>query len=70
MRTAAKSKRFLSRAEVAEIFEVSPNTVARWARSGKLPYVITLGGRRRYDRLEIMKLADDLVRERGAKRNT
>lgn len=67
MRTVAKSKRFLSRSEVAEIFEVSPNTIARWARSGKLPYVITLGGRRRYDRLEIMKLADNLVRNRDVK---
>lgn len=70
MKTAAKSKRFLSRAEVAEIFEVSPNTVARWARSGKLPYVLTLGGRRRYDRLEIMKLVDDLGRHTKEKEFT
>jgi excisionase family DNA binding protein len=28
---------------------VTPNTVSRWAREGKLPSVATLGGHRRYE---------------------
>lgn len=59
----SSQKRFLSRAEVASLFEVSPNTVARWARAGKLPYVLTVGGRRRYDREEIEKLVHTLSHE-------
>jgi len=28
---------------------VTPNTVSRWAREGRLPSVATLGGHRRYE---------------------
>jgi excisionase family DNA binding protein len=34
---------------VAELLGVSPNTVSRWAREGRLPSVLTLGGHRRFD---------------------
>lgn len=50
-------KRFLSRLEVAELFEVSPHTVYRWTREGRLPYILTPGGRRRYPREEIERFA-------------
>jgi len=50
-------KRYLSRQEVAMLFEVSPHTVYRWTREGRLPYVLTPGGRRRYPRDEIQRLA-------------
>ena len=50
-------KRYLSRLEVATLFEVSPHTVYRWTREGRLPYVMTPGGRRRYPRDEIERLA-------------
>lgn len=50
-------KRFLSRHEVAQLFEVSPHTVYRWTREGRLPYILTPGGRRRYPREEIEQLA-------------
>jgi len=56
-----ESKRLLSRREVAAIFGVSPHTVYRWAREGRLPVFMTLGGRRRYPADEILRLA----RERG-----
>jgi excisionase family DNA binding protein len=49
-------RRYLSRAEVARLFEVSPATVARWAREGRLPHVSTLGGHRRYRADEILAL--------------
>ena len=35
-------------AEVASLFRVSPKTVTRWARSGKLTAMKTLGGHRRF----------------------
>jgi excisionase family DNA binding protein len=34
---------------VAELLGVSPNTVSRWAREGRLPSVFTLGGHRRFE---------------------
>ena len=48
MKIARKHKSFFTRAEVAQMFEVVPNTISRWARDEKLPCVQTPGGRRRY----------------------
>jgi len=47
---------FLRPAEVAELLSVSPKTVSRWAKEGKLPFLKTLGGHRRYPEAEIQKL--------------
>lgn len=49
-------------AEVAELFHVSPKTVVRWASEGKLPYVVTLGGHRRFPREELQQIAERLRR--------
>lgn len=39
----------LSAHQVAVMFDVSPRTVARWAREGRLPpAVVTMGGHRRW----------------------
>ncbi len=38
----------LTPAEVARMFRVSPKTVTRWARSGKLTALKTMGGHRRF----------------------
>lgn len=38
----------LTRSEVARILGVSPTTVTRWAREGRLPCRRTLGGHHRY----------------------
>jgi excisionase family DNA binding protein len=35
-------------------------TVSRWAKEGKLPFLKTLGGHRRYPATEIRQLADEL----------
>lgn len=43
-----RNKQILTRSDVARIFSVTPNTVSRWSREGKLPSVRTLGGQRRY----------------------
>ena len=55
--------RFLTRTEVAEIFQVSPSTVTRWAEAGKLPAVKTLGGHRRYEAKAVMELVQHLMIE-------
>lgn len=46
----------LTPGEVAQLFRVDPKTVSRWAKSGKLPSIRTLGGHRRYDRAQIERL--------------
>lgn len=51
-----KHKSFFTRAEVAALFEVSPNTVSRWVRGGKVPCVMTPGGRRRYPVEAILRM--------------
>ena len=43
----------LTPAEVASLFRVDPKTVTRWAKSGKLTSIRTLGGHRRYKESEV-----------------
>ncbi len=52
--------RYLHPAEVADLLHVSPKTVSRWAKEGKLPFLKTLGGHRRYPEAKIRELANDL----------
>jgi len=54
---------YLRTAEVADILHVSPKTVSRWARDGKLPFMKTLGGHRRYPEAKIRQLANELRQE-------
>jgi excisionase family DNA binding protein len=54
------SARYLRSAEVAEILHVAPKTVSRWAKEGKLPFLKTLGGHRRYPEAQIRELANQL----------
>jgi excisionase family DNA binding protein len=58
-----ESPRYLLTAEVADIFHVSPKTVSRWAKEGKLPFMKTLGGHRRYPEAKIRELAEELREE-------
>jgi excisionase family DNA binding protein len=58
--TAADTPSHLRTAEVADILHVSPKTVGRWAKEGKLPFLKTLGGHRRFPAAEIRQLADEL----------
>jgi excisionase family DNA binding protein len=50
----------LTPGEVAEMFRVNPKTVTRWARSGKITAVRTLGGHRRFRASEIRQLLDEV----------
>ncbi|MCL2454429.1 MAG: BldC family transcriptional regulator [Micrococcales bacterium] len=54
--TNVESESLLTPAEVASLFRVDPKTVTRWARSGKLSAVRTLGGHRRYRESEVLNL--------------
>ena len=58
-----KPKRdYLTVSEVADLFHVSSKTVVRWANDGKLPYMATLGGHRRFPRGPIEALVADQQR--------
>ncbi len=61
--TVAQSNdmQYLKTAEVADILHVSPKTVTRWAKDGKLPHSRTLGGHRRFPAEAIRRLAAGLV---------
>jgi excisionase family DNA binding protein len=59
-KSAPELPRYLRAAEVADLLQVSPKTVSRWAKEGKLPFLKTLGGHRRYPAAEIRQLANEL----------
>ena len=48
----------LTPSEVAAMFRVDPKTVTRWAKSGKLTAIRTLGGHRRYRQSEVKDLLE------------
>ncbi|MDP9223860.1 MAG: BldC family transcriptional regulator [Actinomycetota bacterium] len=68
----------LTPAEVAALFRVDPKTVTRWAATGKLSTIRTLGGHRRFHAREIRKLlwtpgsefANRVVKSSGVTRPT
>ncbi len=49
----------LTPSEVAQLFRVDPKTVTRWAATGKLTAMRTLGGHRRFDKAEVMALLEN-----------
>ncbi len=53
---ASEQEVLLTPAEVASLFRVDPKTVTRWAKSGKLTSIRTLGGHRRYKESEVKSL--------------
>jgi excisionase family DNA binding protein len=57
MADTSGDREYLRAAEAAAYLNVSPKTVSRWAKEGKVPHIITLGGHRRFPRHEIERLA-------------
>ena len=55
---ASEGEEFLRPAEAAKLLHVSPQTISRWAKEGRIGYVVTLGGHRRFRGSEIRQLAD------------
>jgi excisionase family DNA binding protein len=58
---SAAPRGYLRAAEAAALLHVSPKTISRWAREGKLGHVVTLGGHRRFSRRDIEALAERMV---------
>ena len=50
---------------MAALFRVNPKTVTRWARSGKLNAIRTLGGHRRFRASEIRRCLEEMSHEPG-----
>ncbi len=46
-------REYLTPGEVARALHVSPKTIIRWANDGMIPYMMTLGGHRRFLRKDI-----------------
>jgi excisionase family DNA binding protein len=55
-----ETEELLTPSEVAAMFRVNPKTVTRWARSGKISAIRTLGGHRRFKASEIHKYLDQV----------
>jgi excisionase family DNA binding protein len=58
-RDAPDQEELLTPSEVAAMFRVNPKTVTRWARSGKISAIRTLGGHRRFRKSEITRILDE-----------
>jgi excisionase family DNA binding protein len=65
-RQAPGAASYLRSAEVAAILQVSPKTITRWAKDGRLPFQRTLGGHRRYPEAAIRELLASLTQGVGA----
>ena len=62
---APEPEQLLTPSEVAAMFRVNPKTVTRWARSGKLTAIRTLGGHRRFRASEIRRCLEEMSHEPG-----
>lgn len=58
------SEALLTPAEVAHMFRVDPKTVTRWATSGRISCVRTLGGHRRYSEAEVRAALSGIPQQR------
>lgn len=47
-------------AQVALVFQVSRRTISDWARTGKLPWVMTPGGHRRFLVADVRALVESM----------
>ncbi len=49
---------FLTAGQAAAMMGVSPRTIVKWSKEGKLPHQMTLGGHRRYMRHQIQAILE------------
>ena len=56
---SSEPEEFLRPAQAAELLHVSPQTISRWAKEGRITCVVTLGGHRRFRASEIRALAEE-----------
>jgi hypothetical protein len=57
------AEQLLLPADVAALFHVTPRTVTRWARAGKLTTIYTAGGHRRYRLSEVLAIRRGVVED-------
>lgn len=50
------NEEYLSAGGAARLLCVSPRTVSRWADQGRIPYLVTLGGHRRFRKSIVLEL--------------
>jgi len=53
-----RDEELLKAKEAAKLLNVHPTTITRWAKSGKLPYALTPGGRKLYRKSVILEIVD------------
>ena len=58
----ALAETLLTRSEVAHMLGVSPTTVTRWAREGRLACRVTLGGHHRFSRSLVEEVRESMSR--------
>lgn len=59
----AASDELLFPAEAAALFRVDVKTINRWADAGRLRPIRTVGGHRRYEKDDVMRLREELREE-------
>ena len=59
--TSLTSVRLLTPGQVAAIFQVEPQTVSRWNRTGRLAAVRTPGGHRRFSEDDVLTLLENVL---------
>jgi excisionase family DNA binding protein len=59
---AVAPESLLTRSEVARLLGVSPTTVTRWAREGRLACRVTLGGHHRFSRSLVEEVRERMSR--------
>lgn len=64
---AYPGEKFLRTSDVAKMLHVSPKTVSRWAKEGRIPHLSTLGGHRRFPATEIERLMNELSGDQEGK---
>jgi excisionase family DNA binding protein len=60
LRSFVDDETYITTGQVARRLRVSPKTVARWAKEGRLPHLVTLGGHRRFPQRAVEDLAKRL----------
>lgn len=63
---SADKEQLLTPSEVADLFRVNPKTVLRWANTGKIKSVRTLGGHRRYFESQVKDLLNRGILKPGS----
>lgn len=61
---------YLSRGQAAERLGVPPRMIQQWAKDGRIPFIRTFGGHRRFSPRDVDAMADWAKRRRRRPRTT